>query len=438
MVDAKKVADYAHALEIYAKRQELSQDAIDYAHAVKVDAMTMMGEFLKTAEKRGPEHSRGGGSSGSKREPLPDAPPTLAALGMGKRESSDAQALVEIKEEAPDLHDAVRAGQMTIPNARAAKKRREKKAAEPEPAAVVPTSSLWRIDKGDCLSWFAAQPADAFDLVFGSPPYEEARLYLEEGEDSGIARKTDEWVAWMVEVYQAALRCCTGLVAFVVEGSTKKYRWSAGPTLLMADLHRAGITLRKPPIYQRVGIPGSGGPDWLRNDYEFIVCATRGGPLPWSDNTALGSAPKYPKGGEPSHRRTNGSRVNRGSGHTPDEERKNAGPHRARTQSGESYNPPEKANPGNVVACIVGGGTMGDPLCHENEAPFPESLAEFFVRSFCRPGGLVCDPFSGSGTTAKVAIQAGRRFHGCDLRQSQVNLTRRRLAHVQQLLPMEV
>jgi hypothetical protein len=40
----------------------------------------------------------------------------------------------------------------------------------------------------------------------------------------------------------------------------------------MAALHEAGFKLRKPPIFQRVGIPGSGGPDWLRNDYEFVVC----------------------------------------------------------------------------------------------------------------------------------------------------------------------
>ncbi len=55
--------------------------------------MTLMGEYLKMEPKRGPEHSRGGGSNGSKREPLPDAPPTLADLGIGKKESSASQAL---------------------------------------------------------------------------------------------------------------------------------------------------------------------------------------------------------------------------------------------------------------------------------------------------------------------------------------------------------
>jgi DNA modification methylase len=80
---------------------------------------------------------------------------------------------------------------------------------------------------------------------------------------------------------------------------------------------------------------------------------------------------------------------------------------------------------------VVGGGVMGSKLCHENEAPFPESLAEFFVRSFCRPGGTVLDPFSGSGTTGAVALKTGRRYIGIDVRGSQTKLTARRLAEVQ-------
>ncbi|MEN6335708.1 MAG: hypothetical protein ABFE01_15765, partial [Phycisphaerales bacterium] len=143
------------------------------------------------------------------------------------------------------------------------------------------------------------------DLVFGSPPYEDCRTY---GID--FNHKGQAWVDWVVQVYRESLRVCRGLTAFVVEGKTRKFRWSATPALLMADLHRAGITLRKPPAFHRVGVPGSGGPDWWRNDYEFIVCATNGGKLPWSDNTACGHPPKWAPGGEMSHRVANGARVN--------------------------------------------------------------------------------------------------------------------------------
>jgi hypothetical protein len=96
----------------------------------------------------------------------------------------------------------------------------------------------------------------------------------------------------------------------------------------------------------------------------------------------------------------------------------------------DGYKPPALANPGNVIDCKVGGGRMGSPLAHENEAPFPEELAEFFVRSFAPPGSVVLDPFCGSGTTLAAALRHGRRALGIDLRESQVSLTRRRVAGV--------
>ncbi len=71
---------------------------------------------------------------------------------------------------------------------------------------------------------------------------------------------------------------------------------------------------------------------------------------------------------------------------------------------------------------------MGSSLAHENEAPFPEKLAEFFIKSFCAPGSIVLDPFIGSGTTAAVAERFGRRWIGIDIRQSQVELSRKRIA----------
>jgi DNA modification methylase len=40
---------------------------------------------------------------------------------------------------------------------------------------------------------------------------------------------------------------------------------------------------------------------------------------------------------------------------------------------------------------------------------------------------MVVDPFTGSGTTAAVCKEWGRNFAGCDLRQSQVDLARRRV-----------
>lgn len=89
--------------------------------------------------------------------------------------------------------------------------------------------------------------------------------------------------------------------------------------------------------------------------------------------------------------------------------------------------PPVLANPGNVVTVTVGGGLMGSDLAHDNEAPFPESLVEFYVRSYAPEGGIVLDPFVGSGTVPAVCDKWGRKWLGIDVRESQVKLATKRI-----------
>lgn len=42
--DAKRVMDMAHAAEIYAKRQKMSDEAIGHAHSIKIEATRQLGE----------------------------------------------------------------------------------------------------------------------------------------------------------------------------------------------------------------------------------------------------------------------------------------------------------------------------------------------------------------------------------------------------------
>src|SRR5215470_17293804 len=68
--DAKRVADLARAAEVFARRQKLGEEAIQYATAVKIDAMTLMGEFLKNGPKNpGTRPATTPGDGGSMREP---------------------------------------------------------------------------------------------------------------------------------------------------------------------------------------------------------------------------------------------------------------------------------------------------------------------------------------------------------------------------------
>jgi DNA modification methylase len=48
-------------------------------------------------------------------------------------------------------------------------------------------------------------------------------------------------------------------------------------------------------------------------------------------------------------------------------------------------------------------------------AVMPVELARRCIAAGCKPGGIVLDPFSGSGTTGLAANQLGHRYVGIDL-----------------------
>lgn len=62
-----------------------------------------------------------------------------------------------------------------------------------------------------------------------------------------------------------------------------------------------------------------------------------------------------------------------------------------------------------------------------HSAAFPESLPDWFIRLFTRPGDLVLDPFLGSGTTAVAAKRLGRSCIGIEIRPEYVALAQARL-----------
>ena len=62
-------------------------------------------------------------------------------------------------------------------------------------------------------------------------------------------------------------------------------------------------------------------------------------------------------------------------------------------------------------------------------AKFPEALARDHIASWSNPGDLVLDPFLGSGTTGKMALQSGRRFIGIEISDEYLAIARNRIEH---------
>ena len=80
----------------------------------------------------------------------------------------------------------------------------------------------------------------------------------------------------------------------------------------------------------------------------------------------------------------------------------------------------------------IGGKNPGDvwtvatrPFPGAHFAVFPPEIPARAVLAGCKPGGVVLDPFSGSGTTGLAATENGRRYVGIDLNAEYLALSLR-------------
>ena len=78
----------------------------------------------------------------------------------------------------------------------------------------------------------------------------------------------------------------------------------------------------------------------------------------------------------------------------------------------------------NVLPGVFRHRVVPDDKHHTTGKPTP--LMRDIVR-ICEPGGLIVDPFAGSGTTGVAALQLGYRFRGCELSKEYADIARKRL-----------
>lgn len=63
-------------------------------------------------------------------------------------------------------------------------------------------------------------------------------------------------------------------------------------------------------------------------------------------------------------------------------------------------------------------------------ATYPEKLIVDCIKAGCPAGGVVLDPFIGSGTTAVVALKEGRQYVGIELNQEYIGIAEKRIAGI--------
>jgi N6-adenosine-specific RNA methylase IME4 len=103
MQEVKKIMDVAGAAKIYARRQQLGEEAVQHARSIELEAMRRLGELLIETPK-----NSGAQGIGKSAVPKENHTPTLAELGASKKISSLSQQLARMpKKEFEQVRDGI-------------------------------------------------------------------------------------------------------------------------------------------------------------------------------------------------------------------------------------------------------------------------------------------------------------------------------------------
>jgi site-specific DNA-methyltransferase (adenine-specific) len=380
---AKQVVDMAHAAEVYSRRQKLSREAVNDAHAIMVDAQLLLGKMLQEM----PKNKGLNGSvvvTGSKREPVKDATPTLADAGLTKKDSARAQKVARIAAAGNGLFEELRSNQKTVAQAEREIQRQQKRKelASKAQAARDDGRRRWRIEEGDCLNILPTLAAVQPRLAFADTQYNEGVDYGE-----GMAADLlppDEYLAWC----RAWMAECCRLLA--PDGSfwvLINHEWENEFGMLLK--YEMKLTIRSfITWYETFGVNCTNN---------FNRCSRR-----------LFYCVKNPK-----HFVFNAEAVNRLSDRQAKYNDARADP------AGKLWDDVWK------IPRLVDNAKERIP---DFPTQLPLALVEPIVLCSSNPGDLVLDPFNGSGTTGLAAIRNARHYIGIEKSSTYVKLARQRLS----------
>jgi len=262
--------------------------------------------------------------------------------------------------------------------------------------------------QGDAEALLRRLPAESVDLFFTSPPYADARAYS--------LIHPDRYVEWFLPIARAILDATRPTGSFIL--NIKNRVASAGPLKgqrhpyvyeLVLALQHMGWRWVETYIWAKPNaVPGRFGPR-TKDAFEYVYHFAKG-PKPYFDLDAV----RVPY-------RADAAEIRRRSADRLGRRTTEAGFGRDRTKTYLLGG----ADPGNVVA-VPQSYNQHRGVTHT--AAMPEGLAEFFIKAASPQGGIVVDPFLGSGTTVVVARRHGRRAGGFELHARFVEEAHKRIA----------
>ena len=231
---------------------------------------------------------------------------------------------------------------------------------------------------------------ESVDMVLTSPPYDNIRNY------NGFSWNFHGIVHELYQILKPG-----GVVIWNVADQTIKGGESGTSFRQALHFMDSGFTLHDTMIYSKNNPMPSGG-DRYHQAWEYIFCFSKGKPKTFNP---IEVKAKY-GGGESNmkNRGTDGSLS-----------------YRKKTRK-------EYTKVRNVFSYSIGGGISAkDKIAYGHPALMPEQLANDQIITWSNAGDLVYDPFTGAGTTAKMALANERRFLGSELSGEYCDLVEERL-----------
>lgn len=247
---------------------------------------------------------------------------------------------------------------------------------------------------GDCVQWIQNLSDNSVDMTLTSPPYDEIRNY------NGYCFDFERIAKELYRVTKPG-----GVVIWNVADQTIKGSETGTSMRQALYFMECGFNLHDTMIYlKRNPMPSSG--KRYHQAWEYIFCFSKDTPKTFNPIMVeckygnLTANQKYRgKDGEKNYKKT----------------KRNA-----------------FSKVRNIFEYVIGGGhTTKDKIAFDHPAIMPEKLAEDQINTWTNEGDLVIDPFSGSGTTAKMCLMNNRKFCGSEISEEYCDIFVKRLENLE-------
>jgi len=273
---------------------------------------------------------------------------------------------------------------------------------------------------GDSLALLQQWPAELIDCIVTSPPYWKQRDYRGQSGQIGQEATAAEYVARLAELFGECRRLlkASGTLWLVIGDKYDGGEQLGLPWRVALALIDEGWILRADCIWQKPNAMPSSAKSRPTTDHEYVFFLTKS-----ADYFYDADAVREPHVTFSDKSRMRGGRAHFGRrGGTP-EAGKNGGTSNLHDGRWDQAFHPLGRNKRTVWSIPL------SKFRDAHFAVFPEALVETCLQAGCPPGGLVLDPFVGSGTVPLVARRLARRYLGIDCVAEYCAMARQRLAH---------